>query len=228
MSRSEAALRELKRLERKELRHARQRALIVAAARRVLETTGLATLTIDEVAQLAGVGKPSVFYYFASKQDLVGAVVVELIREETAQLVDAVNAAPGAVDALVIVVQTLVRLYRDKLMTFRAHYLAPQLYGITREHLEGMAPHTRAFFATCEAKIRADQQSGRLASTSKPGDLVSLAWTLGVGILFRASLLEPAGVRTDHAIDDLEREACAMLRAAFSRSPARRSRPAAG
>ncbi len=217
MSRAETAARERRRLERKELRHTRQRALIVQAARAVLESVGLASLTIDDVARAAGVGKPSVFYYFASKQELVGAVVVELAGEECQALIAALSGCTSAAEALTTVVRTLVAFYRGRIGTFRAHYLAPQLYGITRAQLLGLASHTHAFFAVCDEKLRADQQRGRLPADKRPGDLTALAWTLGIGILFRASLLEPAGVRTDHSVAQLEREACELIARSLGR-----------
>jgi TetR/AcrR family transcriptional regulator len=199
--------RERLRLERKAQRHQRQRDLILQAARELLESGALATLTIDQVAETAGIGRPSVFYYFSSKQELVGAVVVELAREECQALIAALERSATGVEALVTVVRTLLEHYRGRIATFRAHYLAPQLYGILREHLKDMAPYTSAFFAACVRKTE--------LAKKKAADLTALAWTTGIGILFRASLLEPAGVKSDHAVADLEREAIDLLRRAY-------------
>jgi AcrR family transcriptional regulator len=59
------------------------RARILDAAFRTVATFGLARFTVDDVARLAGVSRQTVYRYFESKDDLVGALV---LREEEAFL----------------------------------------------------------------------------------------------------------------------------------------------
>jgi AcrR family transcriptional regulator len=55
------------------------RARILKAARRALAERGLAT-TIDEVAELAGVGRRTVFRHFATRDKLFAAAIQESLR----------------------------------------------------------------------------------------------------------------------------------------------------
>lgn len=54
---------------------------IVDAAMAVVRDQGVARLTLDEAAKVAGVSKGGVLYHFKSKDDLVGAMVARLIEQ---------------------------------------------------------------------------------------------------------------------------------------------------
>ncbi|GEM_PF-1355743 len=57
------------------------RAEILRQARRLFMQRGFADVAVGEVAQLAGVTKPTLYYHFQSKQGLYAAVLCDLIRE---------------------------------------------------------------------------------------------------------------------------------------------------
>lgn len=60
---------------------ARNRELILAAADRIIARTGIAGLTMDEVACEAGVGKGTLFRRFESRAGLMGAILDRSERE---------------------------------------------------------------------------------------------------------------------------------------------------
>lgn len=58
-----------------------QRALVLAAARRVFARAGLRAATIEEVAQRAGVTRQAVYEQFGDKNSLFDAVILALMEE---------------------------------------------------------------------------------------------------------------------------------------------------
>lgn len=54
---------------------------IIDAAMTVVREQGVARLTLDEAARIAGVSKGGVLYHFRSKDDLIGAMVARLIEQ---------------------------------------------------------------------------------------------------------------------------------------------------
>ncbi|MBW3619146.1 MAG: TetR/AcrR family transcriptional regulator [Actinobacteria bacterium] len=60
---------------------------LLDAAEGVVEDEGVAGLTIDRVAARAGVAKGTVYLYFASKEQLVGALKARCLEEMTAMVV---------------------------------------------------------------------------------------------------------------------------------------------
>lgn len=53
------------------------RIAILSAARNIFETKGMGRLTIEAVAKHAGVGKPTIYRYWANAQELVMAALLE-------------------------------------------------------------------------------------------------------------------------------------------------------
>ncbi|HEX5502325.1 MAG TPA: helix-turn-helix domain-containing protein [Thermomicrobiales bacterium] len=68
------------------LAHGERRALIVDAAYRVLAGHGFDAATIKEIAREAGVAPGLIHYYFASKDELLVAVLQEAARRNTAAM----------------------------------------------------------------------------------------------------------------------------------------------
>lgn len=68
-------------------------ALILDAARQVFSDKGFHEASIDEIATLAGVAKGTVYLHFASKEDLLAALVEQQILGFLAQVERAVSAA---------------------------------------------------------------------------------------------------------------------------------------
>ncbi len=62
------------------IREARE-AQILSAAERVFSRTGLQGATVAEIAELAGVPKPNVHYYFGSKEGLYRAVLEHILHD---------------------------------------------------------------------------------------------------------------------------------------------------
>ncbi len=197
---------------RKERRQQERRSELLTAARAVLAKEGVAGLTMEAVAAVADVSKPAVFYYFRSKEELVGALAVEQLEAEVAVLEAAVAGAPSGVAALAALARAKVDFYAEDLDAFRVAYLWPQLLGLAPELLrERVYPLSQRVNDALEARLREDAREGRLAPGFEPRRLANLAWTTAHGLLSLVAGLERAGGATRHTLEQLRDEACALL-----------------
>lgn len=197
---------------RKARRQEGRRKAILTAARAVLVKDGLAGLTLEAVAQEADLSKPSLFYYFRSKEELVGELAVEGLAREVEVLEAAVAQAGSGVEALAALVRAKVDLYAEDLDAFRVVYLWPQLMGrqsdSQRERVHALSARLND---ALEARLQAEARAGRLAPGLQPRRLANVAWTVAHGLLSLVAGLENAGGSTRHTLAQLRDEACALL-----------------
>ncbi|MEW5871193.1 MAG: TetR/AcrR family transcriptional regulator [Chloroflexota bacterium] len=73
---------------------AHSRAALIAAARKCFATSGYFNVRIADVAQQAGMSQGSIYWYFASKEDLLKAVLTEAFESLGAVMGEAA-ASPG-------------------------------------------------------------------------------------------------------------------------------------
>jgi TetR/AcrR family transcriptional regulator len=197
---------------RKARRQEGKRKAILTAARAVLVREGISGLTLDAVAAEADLSKPSLFYYFRSKEDLVGELAVEGLAREVEVLEAAVASAPGGVEALSALVRAKVDLYAEDLDGFRVVYLWPQLLGrqsdAQRERVYALSARLND---ALEARLQVEARAGRLAPGFQPRRLANVAWTVAHGLLSLVAGLENAGGNTRYTLTQLRDEACALL-----------------
>ncbi|MEV6683595.1 helix-turn-helix domain-containing protein [Streptomyces erythrochromogenes] len=72
-----------------------RRAEIVAAARRLFESRGYDDVTMNEVVADLAVAKGTVYHYFRSKEELLEAVVTDIVKQATERMRQVVEAADG-------------------------------------------------------------------------------------------------------------------------------------
>ncbi len=82
------------RTTKKELVTAFRTGEILAAARRLIEHKGVEALTMDEIAQAAGVAKGTIYLYFQSKDELIQALLSQ-VGETLLREVEAILAQPA-------------------------------------------------------------------------------------------------------------------------------------
>jgi TetR/AcrR family transcriptional regulator len=181
----------------------------------VLARDGVGGLTMEAVAAAADVSKPAVFYYFRTKEELVGALVAEQLEAETEVLVRAIADAPDGVEALVALLRAKVDFYADDLDAFRVAYLWPHVLGLPPELMrERVYPASRRVNDALEARLKADVLAGRLAPGFEPRRLANLAWITAHGLLSLVAGMEQLGGSTRHTLTQLRDEACLLLRRA--------------
>ena len=165
---------------------------ILAAARSLLERSGVARLSMDSVAREAGVDKRLIFYYFKSKAGLLSALIDWIFHDELAALSLFYASLPQN--------EERVRAVADghKEMLARAGGLAYQVYldiavDLLRE------PGGRARLAAMLASYRQLNARG-LAGDSQVTDdiraLGTMTLALSDGLALQA-LSEPGAVDTE-------------------------------
>ena len=104
-----------RRTERIIRRQAERHDAIVAAAGRAASEGGMAAIQIAPVAARAGIAAGTVYRYFPSKTELVGALVASAAEREIDAVRRAAAAAPGPLSALAAGIATFaVRALRDR------------------------------------------------------------------------------------------------------------------
>jgi TetR/AcrR family transcriptional regulator len=190
----------------------RDRILTSAAAR--FGTRGVEAVSLDEIAADVGVRKQTVLYWFASKEELVDAVL-EATAAELAVVIDA--AVRAVADDPLQRIDAVVRA------VFRLAVRRPGLLGLVRElsrlpppQAERLRAHVEPLVDRAVAYLGAEMDAGRLRR-GDPRLVAALAYGTVVGIAtepeaLRAVRWEPttAGLRR------LRTELRAFLRAALT------------
>nr|WP_314860421.1 TetR/AcrR family transcriptional regulator [uncultured Undibacterium sp.] len=85
---------------------------ILDATTTVLASKGFDLMTMDDVANLIGISKPSLYKHFKSKEDLVGAAMIRLLEGATTQL-DSLPAEYSAKEKLSALLEWALRVRLD-------------------------------------------------------------------------------------------------------------------
>lgn len=104
-----------RRTERVIRRQVERHDAIVAAAGRAASEGGMAAVQIAPVAERAGIAAGTVYRYFPSKAELVGALVASAAEREIAAVQSAARSAPGPLSGLAAAIATFAaRALRDR------------------------------------------------------------------------------------------------------------------
>lgn len=191
---------------------------ILAVALDLFGTRGVDAVSLDDIAGVVGVRKQTVLYWFASKEELVDAVL-EAAAGELAVVIDAaVRAAPDdpleRVDAVVKAV-------------FRPAVRRPALLGLVRElsrlpgdQAERLRAHVDPLIARAVAFLGTEMDAGRLRR-GDPRLVAALAYATLTGIATEPEVLRGVGWQpTAGGLRRLRSELRAFLRAALAPSGA--------
>ncbi len=198
-----------RRLARKARRQDNRRHVILARAREVLIEHGPVAFTMEQLAAAADTSKATLYYYFRSREDVLGALAVEVLRREVEALGRAVIHAATGIDALAALVRARVEHHLADPDGFRILYQwAPVLGDPQRLLLAEVYPLSAVVNTTLEAKLLRDRKAGLLHPAVDPRRLADLAWLTAHGLLSLALGSGPAQASTWGPLVD---EACATL-----------------
>jgi AcrR family transcriptional regulator len=175
---------------------------------------GVDAVSLDEIARAVGVRKQTVLYWFASKDDLVEAVLATVSAELVVVIEAAVRAAPDdpldRVDAVVRAV-------------FQAAVRRPALLGLVREvnrlgdaQAEWLREWTSPLIARATAYLGEEMEAGRVRK-GDPAMVAALGYATVTGIATEPRALGAFGWTADAAgLRRLRAELRAFLRAALA------------
>lgn len=92
---------------------------ILQAAARVFARQAFHKASMDDIAQEAHVGKPTLYRYFPSKDALFAAVFVNALDELEARLTLVLDAETGLGEQLTTLIAEVVPMFRDHLVSLR-------------------------------------------------------------------------------------------------------------
>jgi TetR/AcrR family transcriptional regulator len=214
----------VRRLARKARRQDNKRQIILRGAREILLRHGPLAFTMDQVANAADTSKATLYYYFRSREEMIGALAIDVLRREVEALSAAVSAADSGVDALAALVRARVAHYMAEPDDFRILYLwAPMLDDPQRLLLAEVHALTAVVNTTVEAKLARDRKAGLLHPDAHPQQLAQLGWLTAHGLLsFTLGSARAAAEPTSSLLSwrELCDAACAtLLRAAHASAP---------
>lgn len=175
---------------------------------------GVEAVSLDEIARAVGVRKQTVLYWFASKDELVDAVLMAAASELVLVIEAAVRAAPD---------EPLARIDAVVGAVFRPAIRRPALLGLLRE-LSRLSPE-HATRLTAQLAPLIDRATGYLASEMDAGRLrradpklmTALAYATVTGIATESEVLDAVGWQADTAgLRRLRAELRGFLRAALA------------
>ena len=155
---------------------------IVAAMRESVGTLGASGATFDRVAQLAGVSRGLLHYYFGSKERLL----VEVVRHDTELRVQALerNLAPAdSLDAVVDVLVSQVRAFLAEDPASQA--VIYEMFSASRHNEELRQEMAKLFTQTRDhiaAALREKHEAGVVQLRDGPENVASILLSLGDGI----------------------------------------------
>jgi AcrR family transcriptional regulator len=187
---------------------------ILDAALDLFGTRGVDAVSLDEIAMAVGVRKQTVLYWFASKDELVGAVLASAAAELTVVIDAAVRAAPD---------EPLARIDAVVRAVFRPAVRRPALLGLIREisrlpagQIGTASELVQPLVDRAVGYVRGEMDAGRLRRAD-PSLVAALAYATVTGIATEPEALRVVGWRpTASGLRRLRDELRAFLRAALA------------
>jgi AcrR family transcriptional regulator len=181
------------------------------SARSLLVHQGIENFTVAQVAAVANVSKPAVYYYFDSKEDLVFELSLEVLTAEYQRLERAITDAESGVDSLVALVRTRIDFYMEDRDSFRILHVWGPVLGL-QPRVEGSAQHAalRTLLARVSERLSADRSRFRPTSRVDVAKVPELGWALSQGIV-AAMAVGPEREGDAARVADLRDSACRWL-----------------
>jgi len=208
-----------RRLARKSKRQENRRHIILACARDVLVAHGPVAFTMEQLAAAAGTSKATLYYYFRSREEVIGELAISVLRREALALGRVVIAAETGIEGLAALVRARVAHHLADPDGYRILYVwAPVLGDPQRQWMSEVYSLSAVVNTTLAAKLQRDRKAGLLHPDADPHRLADLAWWTAQGLLGLA--MDPPRTNPTFSWRALCDEACnTLLRAARSANP---------
>lgn len=156
-------------------KQAARRKAILDAARVIAGEGGMAAVQIAPVADRAGIAAGTVYRYFPSKTELVGALLADVSERELAAVRKAAQAAPGPMSGLAASIATFAaRALRSRRLAWAmiAEPVEPGIEALRIEYRRTLAGEFRGRIAAAMALTHLPQQNADLAAAALVGALL--------------------------------------------------------
>ncbi|MGC4064558.1 MAG: TetR/AcrR family transcriptional regulator [Polyangiaceae bacterium] len=181
------------------------------SARSLLVHQGIENFTVAQVAAVASVSKPAVYYYFDSKEDPVCELSFEVLTAEHQRLERAVGDAESEIDALVRLVRTRIDFYMEDRDSFRIlHVWGPVLGLQPRIEASPQYAALRVLLSKVGERLNEVKNPNRAPTRVDVSKLPELGWALSQGII-AAMAVGPAREGDSLKAQELRDSACRWL-----------------
>jgi TetR/AcrR family transcriptional regulator len=181
----------------------RTRNRLLRVAVNIFDRKGYEAASVREIAELAGVAKPALYYHFGSKEGLLVAILEEALRELTAAMARAVERPGTARERLISLCEDVYGLYEKNVPVARvAHsvFLGPPEGAPTFDPMR----LERALRESLARIIVDGQAAGELRMTDPTDVAFAVMGALEVGLGRQLHpRFEPIGIGRLHRILDL-------------------------
>lgn len=165
---------------RRDRKHAALRAHIIATAIELFSRHGIANVTVDHVADVADIGKGTIYNYFQTKEDIVVAYMVDLEVKLQPKVRDFATSQKPLESILVEFIRLQFRLkkpYHQFVRVFLAQMFSrtEQFLPYMLEMQKSIDPPLRDFFT----RLR---ESGRIRADLDIEDLIVVFKTIHLGL----------------------------------------------
>lgn len=183
------------RVARRERRRDHSRQEILDAARRVLLRSGLAAVTLEDVAAEVGVTKAALYYYFRSKDALLFELVFGIFEAQFKAIHDAVETTSDGAGALAAILRETVGAFAPRLDDFRLAFMHGQVAGAGAVHFDDrqfarIRPLNDLAFAGAARKVAEQRRKHPGRGRVEPRLLAFLAYLAAVGLLTMKGMVE--------------------------------------
>jgi AcrR family transcriptional regulator len=196
------------------VRRGNTRAEILEVSIDLFGVHGVGATSLDDIAAKVGVAKQTVLYWFASKDDLVDAVLDHTALELAAIIEAAIRSAPD---------DPLARIEAVVAAVIRPAVRRPALLGLMGEvsrlpagRAERLTQRVEPFVAIATEYLQREMDAGRLRRAD-PGIVLGLAYATVTGIATEPEVLRAVRwERSAAGLRRLRRELIAFLHAALA------------
>lgn len=191
-------------------KRARARAAIIDAARELVLRDGYENLTMEGLAAEADVSKPSLYYYFSSKEAVVGVLAQATAEASVEAMIEALEKADRGPATIRALVRAYIDSYIDALNLFRVEYVYGQTVPIdaTSDDVDAVMID---LFARIESRLAEDAAAGLVHEGLDLRRTAVVIWTSAHGLMSALSVLAHAGSNLTHSVDAMTDELCGVL-----------------
>jgi AcrR family transcriptional regulator len=151
----------------------RREGQILDALHELLRTTPFVELTIDDIAREAGISRSALYFYFGSKEEVLGGLhhrTYESMGRTTEPITDGLDADFGAMHAAI---QQVVAEWRDDGHALRTFHEAA---AVSEEFAAVWRPRLEQHVDLLAAIIERERQAGRAAPSPPTARAIASAW----------------------------------------------------
>jgi AcrR family transcriptional regulator len=174
------------------------RSRIITAGIELFSAQGIASVTVDQIAKAADIGKGTIYNYFRTKEHIVVGFMVELERKVQAEL-QRFTASTGSLDSIL---SDFIRFqFRQK----KPHYkfvrvFLAHMFLRTEQFVPYLAEMQEVIDPPLEQLLRSLQQRGALRADVNLQELVTIFKTVQLGLTALWAIEGPPFRATEHVL----------------------------